>query len=69
MRSGISSGAIAGISVAGVAGLLLIAGCVYVGLYRNKKVKRIAFSTTEDQSIQGSSRVDFFPHFYYMFSL
>lgn len=36
---GLSIGAIAGVSIAGVAGVLLFAGCLYVGYHRRKKVK------------------------------
>ncbi|KAL2466269.1 Chitin elicitor receptor kinase 1 [Abeliophyllum distichum] len=43
--TGLSGGAIAGISVAGVAGLLLFAGCFYVGFYR-KKVEKVGLLST-----------------------
>ncbi|KAL2248493.1 UNVERIFIED_CONTAM: Chitin elicitor receptor kinase 1 [Sesamum indicum] len=48
---GLSGGAIAGISVAGIAGVLLFAGCLYVGLLRKKKEEKIQLLSTvhEDQ--------------------
>ncbi|GFQ07230.1 chitin elicitor receptor kinase 1 [Phtheirospermum japonicum] len=51
LHMGLSTGAIAGISVAGVAGLLLFAGCLYVGLKRKKNVQKIQLLSTvsEDQ--------------------
>ncbi|KAK9222538.1 hypothetical protein WN944_010974 [Citrus x changshan-huyou] len=54
---GIAGGAIAGISIAGVAGLALLAVCVYVGFYRKKKVKRAALlsATSQDLSAQSGS--------------
>ncbi|KAK3022355.1 hypothetical protein RJ639_045306 [Escallonia herrerae] len=53
---GLSNGVIAAISVAGVAGLLLLAGCLYVGFYRKKKVQEVVslLTSTEDQSLQGA---------------
>uniref|UniRef100_A0A164W9U1 LysM domain-containing protein n=1 Tax=Daucus carota subsp. sativus TaxID=79200 RepID=A0A164W9U1_DAUCS len=49
----ISSGGIAGISVAAIAGLLLFAGCFYVVYYRKRRVAKIELSpAAEDQSIQ-----------------
>ncbi|KAL2483173.1 Chitin elicitor receptor kinase 1 [Forsythia ovata] len=42
---GLSGGAIAGISVAGIVGLLLFAGCFYVGFYR-KKVEKVGLLST-----------------------
>ncbi|XAR55349.1 Non-specific serine/threonine protein kinase [Bertholletia excelsa] len=53
----LSSGAIGGISVAGAAGALLLAVCIYVGVYRKKKVQdRILLSTkSEDQSLQAAT--------------
>lgn len=57
MKSGISSGVIAGISVAAVSGLLIFAGCFYVVFYRKRQATKIELApTTEDQSLQGSSR-------------
>ncbi|KAH9793350.1 Chitin elicitor receptor kinase 1 [Citrus sinensis] len=55
--TGIAGGAIAGISIAGVAGLALLAVCVYVGFYRKKKVKRAALlsATSQDLSAQSGS--------------
>ncbi|KAL0311249.1 UNVERIFIED_CONTAM: Chitin elicitor receptor kinase [Sesamum angustifolium] len=52
---GLSGGAIAGISVAGIAGVLLFAGCLYVGLLRKKKEEKIQLLSTvhEDQLQQG----------------
>ncbi|KAI8005617.1 LysM domain receptor-like kinase 3 [Camellia lanceoleosa] len=54
--TGLSSGVIAGISIAGVAGVLLLAVCIYVGVYKRKKVQdKILFSArSEDQSIQAA---------------
>ncbi|KAF8391587.1 hypothetical protein HHK36_023893 [Tetracentron sinense] len=51
---GISGGAIAGISVAGVVGALFLAVCTYVGLYRRKKLKEASLlpAASEDNSIQ-----------------
>ncbi|KAL0319877.1 UNVERIFIED_CONTAM: Chitin elicitor receptor kinase [Sesamum radiatum] len=43
---GLSGGAIAGISVAGIAGVLLFAGCLYVGLLRKKKEEKIQLLST-----------------------
>lgn len=61
MESGISSGGIAGISVAAIAGLLLFAGCFYVVYYRKRRVAKIELSpAAEDQSIQGSSHSSWF---------
>ncbi|GMP66759.1 hypothetical protein CsSME_00026979 [Camellia sinensis var. sinensis] len=53
---GLSSGVIAGISIAGVAGVLLLAVCIYVGVYKRKKVqdKILLFARSEDQSIQAA---------------
>ncbi|KAK6141193.1 hypothetical protein DH2020_025076 [Rehmannia glutinosa] len=50
-QDGLSRGAIAGISVAGIAGVLLFAGCLYVGLQRKKKVEKVQLLSTvhEDQ--------------------
>ncbi|GMP66758.1 hypothetical protein CsSME_00026979 [Camellia sinensis var. sinensis] len=55
-RAGLSSGVIAGISIAGVAGVLLLAVCIYVGVYKRKKVqdKILLFARSEDQSIQAA---------------
>jgi adenine/guanine phosphoribosyltransferase-like PRPP-binding protein len=50
------SGAIAGISVAGIAGASLLALYVYVGVYRRKKKKVVEASTlpavSEDQYVR-----------------
>ncbi|KAK3016795.1 hypothetical protein RJ639_006061 [Escallonia herrerae] len=46
--SGISGGAIAGVSVGGVAGALFLAGCFYVGFYRRKKVEGSLLRTAID---------------------
>ncbi|XP_059662656.1 chitin elicitor receptor kinase 1-like [Cornus florida] len=43
----ISGGVIAGISVAAIAGALLLAGCFYFGFYRRKKVKKESFLLSE----------------------
>lgn len=50
--TGLSGGVIAGIAVAGVAGALLVGFCVYMGVYRKKKVQdQLLLSTTsENQS-------------------
>ncbi|KAK2988664.1 hypothetical protein RJ640_026091, partial [Escallonia rubra] len=55
----LSNGVIAAISVAGVAGLLLLAGCLYVGFYRKKKVQEVVslLTATEDQSLPGARDV------------
>ncbi|KAL7218899.1 hypothetical protein ACSBR2_012045 [Camellia fascicularis] len=54
-NSGLSVGVIAGISIAGVAGALLLAVGVYVGFYRKKKVKdKLLSSRSDDQSLQVS---------------
>ncbi|XAR53808.1 Non-specific serine/threonine protein kinase [Bertholletia excelsa] len=42
-KAGIKRGVIAGISVGGVAGALLLAGCIYVGFYRKKKANKSSF--------------------------
>ncbi|XP_057460823.1 lysM domain receptor-like kinase 3 [Actinidia eriantha] len=54
--TGLSSGIIAGISIAGVAGVLLLAVCIYVGLYRKKKLQdNILLSETyETRSLQAT---------------
>ncbi|ESR63029.1 hypothetical protein CICLE_v10017678mg, partial [Citrus x clementina] len=51
---GISSRAIAGISIGGVAGALFLAFCVYAGVYRRKKVVEASFlpEASEDHYIQ-----------------
>ncbi|KAK3021941.1 hypothetical protein RJ639_046140 [Escallonia herrerae] len=46
--SGISGGAIAGLSVGGVTGALFLAGCFYVGFYRRKKVEGSLLRTAID---------------------
>ncbi|KAL7216325.1 hypothetical protein ACSBR1_028300 [Camellia fascicularis] len=53
---GLSSGVIAGISIAGVAGVLLLAVCIYVGVYKKKIVrdKILLSARSEDQSIQAA---------------
>ncbi|CAK9155379.1 unnamed protein product [Ilex paraguariensis] len=54
--TGLSPGAIAGVSVAGIAGLLLFGGCLYVGFYRNKKLQKTVMlsRTSEDQPLQAA---------------
>ncbi|XP_031260053.1 chitin elicitor receptor kinase 1-like [Pistacia vera] len=54
---GISSGVIAGISVGGVAGALVLAFCVYAGIYKRKKVGEASFlpEGTENQYVQHGS--------------
>ncbi|KAL3615274.1 Chitin elicitor receptor kinase [Castilleja foliolosa] len=56
-HDGLSTGAIAGISVAGVAGLLLFAGCLYVGLKRKRNLQKIQLLSTvsEDQLQAGGT--------------
>ncbi|XP_061340784.1 chitin elicitor receptor kinase 1-like [Gastrolobium bilobum] len=64
--SGISSGAIAGIAVGGVVGILLLALLLYVGLYRRKKLAEVSHLpvpvASEDQCSQlqhgGGSSLD-----------
>ncbi|KAL7185840.1 hypothetical protein ACSBR2_027742 [Camellia fascicularis] len=53
---GLSSGVIAGISIAGVAVVLLLAVCIYVGVYKKKIVrdKILLSARSEDQSIQAA---------------
>ncbi|KAK4484350.1 hypothetical protein RD792_006927 [Penstemon davidsonii] len=50
--TGLSGGAIAGISIAGVAGVFIVAACVYVGFLRKKNVEKIQLLPTvsDDQS-------------------
>ncbi|KAM4093129.1 hypothetical protein ACB094_06G091600 [Castanea mollissima] len=38
-KSGLAGGAIAGIAIGGVAGVLLLAACIYFGCYRKKKME------------------------------
>ncbi|KAA8524730.1 hypothetical protein F0562_011153 [Nyssa sinensis] len=53
--TGLSGGVIAGISVAGVAGLLFLAVCIYFVFYRKKKEPETIFlSASEDQSLQAA---------------
>lgn len=56
--TGIAGGAIAGISIAGVAGLALLAVFVYVGFYRKKKVKRAALLSAASQDLSAQSGSD-----------
>lgn len=56
--TGLSSGAIAGIAVSGVAGLLLCAGCFYVGFHRKKREKIGLLSTSADHSQQAGHATD-----------
>ncbi|KAK8468891.1 hypothetical protein PHAVU_006G146400 [Phaseolus vulgaris] len=53
LRSGISSGAIAGIAVGGAAGVLILALVLYVGLHRRRKVAEVSLlavpGASEDQ--------------------
>lgn len=53
-KAGMSRGVIAGISVAGVAGTLILAFCVYAGFYRRKKVVEASLlkAPSEDPYIQ-----------------
>uniref|UniRef100_A0A5B7BUP3 non-specific serine/threonine protein kinase n=1 Tax=Davidia involucrata TaxID=16924 RepID=A0A5B7BUP3_DAVIN len=54
--TGLSGGVIAGISVAGVAGLLLLAVCIYFSFYRKKKKpkKMLLSAASEDQSLHAA---------------
>ncbi|XP_059661870.1 lysM domain receptor-like kinase 3 [Cornus florida] len=54
--TGLSGGVIAGISVAGVAGVLLLAVCIYIGFYRLKKIPdaKLLSAAYEDQSFQAT---------------
>ncbi|XP_051135209.1 chitin elicitor receptor kinase 1-like [Andrographis paniculata] len=58
-RSGLSTGAIAGVSVAAVVAVALFAGCLYVVLRRRKNAKKVQFlsssSSYEDHSLQADS--------------
>ncbi|KAI8018334.1 hypothetical protein LOK49_LG04G00588 [Camellia lanceoleosa] len=56
---GLSAGVIAGISIVGVAGVLLLAVCIYVGVYKKKKVqdKILLSARSEHQSIQAARAV------------
>lgn len=63
---GLSSGIIAGISIAGVVGVLLLAVSIYVGLYRKKKLQdNILLSETyETRSLQATRGTHpYFPTF------
>ncbi|KAL8088047.1 lysM domain receptor-like kinase 3 [Apium graveolens] len=54
--TGISSGGIAGISVAALSGLLIFAGCYYVVFYRKRQTTKVELApATEDQSLQDST--------------
>ncbi|KAK1389064.1 Chitin elicitor receptor kinase 1 [Heracleum sosnowskyi] len=54
--TGMSTGGIAGISVAAVSGLLIFAGCYYVVFYRKRQATKIELApATEDQSLQDST--------------
>ncbi|KAL7102417.1 hypothetical protein ACP275_08G119300 [Erythranthe tilingii] len=55
--SGLSSGAIAGISVAGIAGVLLCLGCLYVGLRRKKNAEKTRLLATVHEDATGSTSV------------
>ncbi|XP_038703409.1 lysM domain receptor-like kinase 3 [Tripterygium wilfordii] len=50
-NTGVAGGVIAGISVAAVAGVLLVSLCVYFGFYRKKKVKEAALLSTRSQDL------------------
>ncbi|KAG2395683.1 LysM domain receptor-like kinase [Vigna angularis] len=50
LRSGISGGAIAGISVGGAAGVLMLALVLYVGLHRRRKVAEVSLLTVPGAS-------------------
>ncbi|XP_015574289.1 lysM domain receptor-like kinase 3 isoform X1 [Ricinus communis] len=51
--AGISRKVIAGISIAGVAGALLLISCIYFGCYRRQKIETVLIpETTEDPYIQ-----------------
>ncbi|KAK6142427.1 hypothetical protein DH2020_022775 [Rehmannia glutinosa] len=70
-QDGLSRGAIAGISVAGIAGVLLFAGCLYVGLQRKKKVEKVQLLSTvhEDQLQPGGTFLDHYIAFCGLISL
>lgn len=55
--AGISSGVIAGVSVAGVSGALVLVLCAYAGIYRRQKMVETSFlpEGTEDRYIQHKS--------------
>ena len=42
---------IAGIAIAVVAGVLLLAVCIYIGFYRKRKVKKTTLLPAEEHSI------------------
>ncbi|XP_052177950.1 lysM domain receptor-like kinase 3 [Diospyros lotus] len=53
--TGLSGGVIAGISIAGVAGALILAVCIYFGIYKKKKGEdKLLPSATEDHLLQGA---------------
>ncbi|XP_038693220.1 lysM domain receptor-like kinase 3 [Tripterygium wilfordii] len=51
--TGVAGGVIAGISVAAVAGVLLVGLCGYFGFYRKKKVKEAALLSSRSQDLSG----------------
>ncbi|KAL6136933.1 hypothetical protein ACLB2K_062228 [Fragaria x ananassa] len=59
---GLAGGAIAGIVVGVIAGVLLVAGCVYFGVYRKKKVDTsVLLPTSQDQSSQNGRSLGAIP--------
>nr|AND76909.1 chitin elicitor receptor kinase 1-like protein [Fragaria x ananassa] len=60
--SGLAGGAIAGIVVGVIAGVLLVAGCVYFGVYRKKKEDTsVLLPTSEDQFSQNGRSLGAIP--------
>ncbi|PIN21170.1 Non-specific serine/threonine protein kinase [Handroanthus impetiginosus] len=53
--TGLSTGAIAGISVAGIVGALLFAGCLYVGFRRKKNVQKIQLLEQAGDAPEGTT--------------
>lgn len=51
ISSGLAVGAIVGISIAAVAGLLLLAACIYIGFYRKRKVKEASLLPSGEHSV------------------
>ncbi|XP_024181560.1 chitin elicitor receptor kinase 1 isoform X2 [Rosa chinensis] len=59
--AGLAGGAIAGIIVGVIAGVLLVAGFVYFGFYRKKKVDTTALLPTSEQSSQNGRSLGIIP--------
>ncbi|KAK9924498.1 hypothetical protein M0R45_032864 [Rubus argutus] len=61
-KAGLAGGAIAGITVGVIVGILLLAGCVYFGFYRKKKVDTtLLLPSSEDQSLQNGRTLGIMP--------